>query len=115
MRTELRCPCLWLRSPRYPSVGQKPLSTNAVTSRVEEQAPPRCDPVDSNNMLRDGRRRGIQRGHRACGPECCPRQLPGTLGAHQYLLDGANAARPVVAKGLARAAQVRPRPKESPL
>src|SRR5215475_13517962 len=98
----------------WSSVGHNRFSTIAVTSRVEERAPPRCDPVDPNNRPRDGRRRGIRHGHKACGPECCPRQLPGTLGAHRYLLVGANADQPVVAKVRVRAALARLRPKESP-
>src|SRR5262245_27625935 len=71
----------------------EPFSTDAVTSRVEEQAPPCCDPDDPNNRPRDGRRRGTRRGNRVCEPECCPRQLPGTPGACRYPTDDANAGR----------------------
>src|SRR5262245_6197956 len=93
----------------------RPFSTNAVTSRVEERAQPCCDPDDPNNRLRDGRRREIQRGHRACEPECCPRQLPGTLDGHRYLPDAVGAGRATGAKVRGRVAQEQSRLRESPL
>src|SRR5262245_66042403 len=73
------------------SLRRATFSTNVVTSRVEEQALRHCDLFDPDNRLRGGRHRGIRHAHRACGQECCPRQLQGTRDAHRYPQDGADA------------------------